>query len=473
MKTKFSVPVVCAFLLLSCSKEISERTKPQNDLNELSDKDGIKAKLVFAKILAKAVTNEEIRNIISTNASKEFDKDYDVLYHRVKNEKILDSTFYSYIKNNSSEIEYEMINNDALLNIYVPKNQNVDNIEKIKNQVPLVAVRNADDKLIAYNSNGQIKELDPNTLPNFPVIVVKDNERVVAISKDNSKELKNNLGNYIFSTDKNNFYYTNNEYNPNVSFRGIVASNLDSEILKAYNQNLNCNTCYQRDWIYYNIYPAGGQNEGGLNRQYAEAITGIAFTNTDVFSTIGGWDEGKYELQIRSFYGGRSEGVFSSDLKVISVDPEKMFLFDSDNRPIAPIQYNPSYITYTAWDMNYYGDRWAFSIEEFDPSKTTNRSYTHTTTFGANYKVTGDVNVKIVKIGTEFNGSITNTKSNTFNVETTEGSDQLGTGVMTWTDPIITTIKSKIPLVNLRNVAFTKEINTGSVLLSVEPVKIQ
>ena len=90
MKKVYILLFLLTLTFASCKKQESEPlveniiTKPNTTVNEINilQKD-------FAKILAKAVDKEPaLRSFIRTQSLKMFDKDYDVLYQLIKNEKV-------------------------------------------------------------------------------------------------------------------------------------------------------------------------------------------------------------------------------------------------------------------------------------------------------------------------------------------------------------------------------------------------
>ena len=206
-----------------------------------------------------------------------------------------------------------------------------------------------------------------------------------------------------------------------------------------------------------------------MNIKYSEAITSIQFENTNVFSTVGGWDEGNYEFYVNIFFSGASTGVFSSMLKVISVNPKDMLQFDSNNNITGLLSYiPPSFYTIVPWDMKAYGNRWAFKIEEYDPEVKKTANYAHSSTFGTNFKVDASGTIaKIVKVGAEFGTTSSSTSSTNFTYETTDANDILGGGILTWTDPIMT---NKL-LVFKKDIAIMNVITTGTIALGVETVR--
>ena len=478
MKVKHLLPIFSVSMLLSCSKEQAEQSQPKlnEQAVELYGAAGAEVRVGFAKVLAKAIQNAQVRQLIESAAANQFDKDSDVLYQQIKGERIAEGTLDDYVKSMSTEAEYNLFTHAPLLTMYVPALRKSYTKTAVSSEVPWVAVRNAEDKLIAFNASGESKELDANVLPDAPVAVVKENERVVFENQAKSQAKK---GDFLFESGGNKFYFADNEFNPatakqhntaqgQTQARFIQYRTMDPVVSTAYDNSLTCNNCPQRDWIYYGIYPVGGQNEGSLNIKYSEAITSVQFENTNVFSTVGGWDEGNYELYVSIFFSGSATGPLSSMLKVISVNPNDMFEFDANGLPINNWTYTPANLyTIVPWDMKAYGNKWAFKVEEYDPSINRTLTTTNSSTYGTNFKLTTGADIKVVKVGAEFGVTSTSSSSNSYTYQTTDTNDILGGAILTWTDPVMVS-KGKwffIPIANMGT------ITTGTVRIGVETVR--
>ena len=146
----------------------------------------------FAIALAKAVEeNSALRTFIKAEALKMFDKDYDVLYHMVKDQKLADgSTFREAIlKHYVSESRLSQLEqNSPLLTIFVPELPNESFSAYSWNtatEIPSVAIRmdNTNDVPV-FDSTGKELVIPGYAIPAFPVIVIKENERVILKDKN-------------------------------------------------------------------------------------------------------------------------------------------------------------------------------------------------------------------------------------------------------------------------------------------------
>src|SRR5690606_31164118 len=127
-------------------------------------------------------------NSLKNEALRKFNKDYDVLYNYVKDKAVGDSTFRElllpYFENEDEliQIEYTL----EALTIFVPslpENSFSAETWNTSQETPLVAIRLLNnDKTPVINSEGESFLFDNNVIPGFPVVVLKENERVTVPS---------------------------------------------------------------------------------------------------------------------------------------------------------------------------------------------------------------------------------------------------------------------------------------------------
>lgn len=178
-------------------------------------------KLKFAESLANAlVANKDLRRLVKEEALKKFNKDYDVMYHLVKNKSLTPNDYYGksigktdksvlskssqattfrqallpFFKNEAELIEIEQ--KLPLLTIFVPElplgyfSAETWDIND-ENQVPDVAFRlNTSNDIPVIGKDGNKYVIEAELTPGFPIVVIKDNERVIlkkTSSKQNSK----------------------------------------------------------------------------------------------------------------------------------------------------------------------------------------------------------------------------------------------------------------------------------------------
>lgn len=197
------VTVGLSLCLWSCDKQ-DGLVQPNEDViaKELSQNEHFTRMEEVAKALAKSMGDKQVRNFIKTEASKQMDGDYDILYNWVDDKTIdgksLESIIVNYTATSPSAKTNALENlritaaSIPLLNISVPVNIDKWDTESFE---PLVAVspysfKNEKDVTLikAYDKQGNVHWLDAKKEPNFPVVAVGLNER--SIMKDGKIELK-------------------------------------------------------------------------------------------------------------------------------------------------------------------------------------------------------------------------------------------------------------------------------------------
>lgn len=185
---------------LSCNNDISNHDiKIEN--NKIKEKNEFEYKKELAIALAKAIKNDVgVRKLIKENALLKFNKDYDVLYHTIKNTVIHDTiTLRDKLIESITEQDLNRIEqNFPLLTIFVPKlfnNSFSAELWNINKDTPSVAVESSTKtQIYLFDSNGDELILKANEVPALPVVLLKDNERIVVkesfITKSGLSEFK-------------------------------------------------------------------------------------------------------------------------------------------------------------------------------------------------------------------------------------------------------------------------------------------
>lgn len=286
---------------------------------ELSATNKQNLKTSFSKTLAIALEKEPtLRAFIRAEALKQFDKDNDVLFHMVKDVKLENNkTFYeTIVQYATSKVDFDKsIESLPTLTIMVPEIPNFNPIKWNTNtEIPVVAIAPElrYENVFLYNSKGDSKQIPYGLIPGFPVVVVKENERVsVAVSGvDRSPKsavlLKSDLGkeNITFANVGNmKFSFSNEAFNglnksvennstghklsaitsngntlmntrpPRIefSFPFIPILEHDPLVVEAFDHQLD----WQRDYIYYGLNPDTGIDKGKFNIRVVEHIVAI------------------------------------------------------------------------------------------------------------------------------------------------------------------------------------------------------
>lgn len=282
-------------LFFSCSNEnfleegIASTDPPQLTVQEKQD-----IKVEFAKALSSVLySNVDARRVIKTEAVKQFDKNYDVLWSSIKDTKIGDYSFEECISSRSSKKIISIINEQLpLLNILFPEIKmfdiNAENYDYTDNELP-VAVRSNSKTLLFFA--GELTDTIPDgDVPGFNVIVVNENSRVEVNNINRSRGASYKYS--FISPSYDGISVNSNTRNAIVSSNTrsvVVNSNLvGDKAINAFDyfnkddSSIN-SMALQRDYIYYGITPTN--NSGALNYSTSEYISFIE-VNPKAYFTI-------------------------------------------------------------------------------------------------------------------------------------------------------------------------------------------
>lgn len=467
-KRNLLIVLLSMAVFASCKKDsILENFTPANAENGYLSSNELK--IEFARTLAKAMGDANVRALLKEEALKQFDNDYDVLFSLVKDREVLPGvSLASYLNSlTTTNISFGSLSEIApMLTIFVPELKEFSPAKwNTNNEIPAVAVVKNDydektnDHLIAFDALGRELQLESHKQPGFPVIVVKENERIAPI-QHNARLTKVEASNFVFSNNTVDFYFRGDSFNKKknvaVSNETIIA-NLDIRLKDAY----NLNAASQRDYVYYNIL--NPTDQGVVKNDYAEYLRSFAVTLSSFAYVTDDWTEGHLEFQMDVlFFNGAS--ALNKISKVFSFNTSD--LISADHNVSIAQSMN---LMIATWDMQKCGDTWKYVVNEIDPGQVVTTNHTSSSKFGANFEVSG---IQIFKIGLGFGGSFETNSSNSTTIQTTTGSDFCGEAVINWLSPVITshTDISGIGGGRKYNVASSW---TGSVLLVVAPQKIQ
>ncbi|MCF0057655.1 hypothetical protein [Dyadobacter sp. CY356] len=481
----FGLAVVLSLSLFSCKEDTNVTDVVEK---AISDEEKIEvgevAKLEFSKALAKALQENDVRAFLKNEALSQYDGDYDVLYALVKNKTLANGeTFEQRLSKHAMSADYKTWSERApLMTIFVPdlKEFSVKTWD-LNTQIPDVVIDNShlkekpSDKLVAISSDLKQYEVDSKVAPSFPVVVIKENERIIAKSKLNQTAKKTatlfeeNSKQVINENDTHSFYFIG-DVNPKTANKNNARTTSQSalDVIQSFNYHKSQypnEPGSQRDWVYYRIWPKyndielvnpninGGVDydwsKGVFGDYYSERITGFKFDSAlGIQAVTDSWTEGNLEFHLILAFIHRDGGI-TTDTKVFFCTPDQ--LRDSSGNPV---NFNPN-TELMAWDIYRYGDEWKFSVMEHDAGGSTTKTVSAKSNFGLNF----EVNATILKIGAKFGASATFEKSNSTVVMVNSESDQLGDARILFDNPVI------IPGGDVR---YT--FGTGAVNISIEPV---
>ncbi len=473
MRKLFLTLLGCMLIGISCQNDLEdnyvvdkneEATKPLSELER------------FSLLLSKAVSNStELRTFIRNESLKMVDNDYDVFYPIVKDKLIKDNiSFRDILKQFDYDNELGYLEQQLpLLTIYVPELPSDFNAENWKSieEIPHITTRVKGRKTISYYRDGNADlELPSNLIPGFPVLVVKNNERIVeqkSITRGHNPVSVNDRYSFIDAE----FDGINNKKTVAKTRAVEPALFEQSEIahLKtAYDEMGVSGEYWQRDNIYYGLTPTN--TSGALKRNIVEYIKMLKFTYeaflkmkdqpgdpdpiykilgkksdySDGISPEAFWQDGRFEFKIDVTINNQS-GLGTNITKFISVEPSRMFYTNFTRKDfkagwmwfstfeitsIVGTSFNTD-IKLITWDLQQNSFSWKFNFSEVDDQETYTTQETITSEFATNF------GVDLKKIGLNFGSSSKITKQSQFTRVIYKNSDELGTLEVNFSDPIL------------------------------------
>jgi hypothetical protein len=500
---KIGVFLSLVILITSCQNDDFDQSNP-NAVNETSeiqfksinfDENG-KLKLKFAEAFSSALlANKDVRRLVKEEALKKFNKDYDVLYALVKNESLTPTEYLKKSDTKTSKIllqksanaltlreallpffssEAELIEIEQkmpLLTIFVPELPldafsaeawDINNEE----QIPDVALRlNNTDDIPVIGKDGSKYVIEAELTPGFPIVVIKDNERV-RLKKSSSKQ--NSKSALIDAR----FEYLDDNFDPAsivLNNQGIAGSGIDQVLIDSYNiWQGYAPGGWQRDYIYYGLTPS--KTKGQLTYNYKEHLTSFRLTGDpkiifDIISrnsspgdvdpslvtgyrlgSSSGWTDGNFEFLVNIYIGSQSstEGLFTKrgiDLKPSDLFELKYTAYSRFNWPFKKTYIRTEIVSANkinlldpkydnkgeilTWDLFNYSNRWRFAFEEVDLTVTNNRTEKLSSKYNVNFEVNAAAGSVFEKVGLKFGASAEQSKENTYNFSYTTGSNDL------------------------------------------------
>ncbi|MGY6545455.1 MAG: hypothetical protein ACXIU2_11675, partial [Cyclobacteriaceae bacterium] len=522
--------IAVALFTLSCEQDYSDNTEFKKKEIQINEKE---AKITFALALRNAIFNEpELRNLIKEEALKMFNGDYDILYHTfketlMKSGKSVHETILDYSENR--EKTNSAIQNLPLLTILVPDLIDFTAFDwDSENELVDIAIDDVNDRktaITAISSDGEKYEIPRGYQPAYPIIVIKNNERIIS-SSDTQIKNYNNLGDLVLNLNGESYFITDNNYKTkdiNHNYENEAISRIETNssyfrvgLLSDYSHIINAiesEVEWQRDNIYYGLDASQNITRGPLNRKYMEVITGMRFNfppadfnfisnspedpsptgNDQMINILPEWTDGYFDFEINVLITtptGQEKYVRSFSLK-----PYELFnikyrienggrgrtfrIFEGISEEAPTVSLN---IPIEDWNFERYGNTWKFVIIEKDPDIKTTITTTNQTKIGTNFEF-GE------KVGFKFGATGEITESESFAIETTQSSDLLGEARLHFEDPIFlnyTISNGNWPigcggrnsppceLINTQIITYEPyTVTTGRLHLIVEPIELR
>lgn len=507
---KYFVSLLCVAALCACTDEVNEfASQPDESQSKTVNQvplDKVNAQKEFAKLLSHAASKSvDVRNFLRNEAMAQFDNDYDIFYPLVKNKKVSgDQSFrdilLSYCENEKELIQIEQ--SLPLLNILVPdlslfwdftaKTWNTNNKE-------VVIICRDDENNTLFEDGENIGNMETGDIPDFPCLVVKNNERVkISNASTRAGETTYEFISDAFDGSKKKAQTRHSDSDialePTEDLDKYVdGSQIMPSIKEAWKEFKNVPNAYQRDYIYYGITKEN--KPGTLNRNIREKLFrfrltpgayGIIadqsgdgklqnttqkkryLTNEEILQRI--WTDGSFEFHFKSYIAGENAKESMEHELVFSLRPRDVFSLekvhlhhkngtgfrhsknfysvkadDLRSKWIYPekIENNTSdcFVFTLPWDLYSKSLTIHLFVEERDNNQTTTESKTVLSEFTnkGDFTLTGSGDVDGIKLTAKlgYGFSNTNSVSSTTSVVTTLESDKIGTLSFQYFDPII------------------------------------
>ena len=448
----------------------------------------------FSSALVKVLgQNEEVRSLIKEEALKQIDFDYDVLYCLIKDKQLKNGvTLEEYLEKYLTSDELKCIHKQLpTLTLFVPtlpENSFSVHSWNTIDELPAVAVKVSDNNDVKiYYGNGETEVFPADIIPGFPVVVVKENERIVRNGEILSKTVSENIEetNLIFVDEIFNHLHgkdlVNTKTRANRPDRPVPLPKVDNpedylpanmkKTYEAYKIYKNT-TGWQRDYIYYGITPT--TDKGPFDYNMKEFLVGfelmgdalgfyrkIADQDGDPKSSIpiGGvlpanssiitWTEGEYEFKVTTYVGSKST-IGTEYKSFFRLKPDQLFRAEVERVISRPGM--PGYTVYKLvglkskrvdldlplfeWDLENYGATIKIAIEEVDGQETEVNSISSSIEFATNFGFDASFGEK-VKFGVKFGSTIKEVLNVSNTITKTLGGDELGEVIINFADPVV------------------------------------
>ena len=448
----------------------------------------------FSSALVKVLgQNEEVRSLIKEEALKQIDFDYDVLYCLIKDKQLKNGvTLEEYLEKYLTSDELKCIHKQLpTLTLFVPtlpENSFSVHSWNTIDELPAVAVKVSDNNDVKiYYGNGETEVFPADIIPGFPVVVVKENERIVRNGEILSKTVSENIEetNLIFVDEIfNNLHgkdLVNTKTRANRPDRPVPLPKVDNpedylpanmkKTYEAYKIYKNT-TGWQRDYIYYGITPT--TDKGPFDYNMKEFLVGfelmgdalgfyrkIADQDGDPKSSIpiGGvlpanssiitWTEGEYEFKVTTYVGSKST-IGTEYKSFFRLKPDQLFRAEVERVISRPGM--PGYTVYKLvglkskrvdldlplfeWDLENYGATIKIAIEEVDGQETEVNTISSSIEFATNFGFDASFGEK-VKFGVKFGSTIKEVLNVSNTITKTLGGDELGEVIINFADPVV------------------------------------
>ncbi len=455
----------------------------------------------FAKILSVAASKDAaLRRFLKTEAEKQYDNDYDVFYPYVKDAVVEDGrTLRDVLLSYSSEEELGTLENSLpLLTIMIPDLSAFGAFSVYKwdpkDEQVAVTYAKGNDSSVFYSEGDSILSLPAGSLPSFPFLVVKSNERMKVVGTGTTRAGQGVSYQYDFvdpAFDGSKTVHTRASYydekNPEAAPEDkpyLRKSVIDRRCVDAYNFSKQNRKLIDREYIYYNLSPknpTGGQLEPNVREKIYMFRISPAEYNRLIDKEAGQdphleeyefyktwhpslaqiakdlWTDGAFEIIIQSYKGATG----FAEVKPISVKGSDLFYVDKFHvryKHATGFRHAKWWYSVTPDDLRgkwvdlsdknlYLTDTWDLlnspvdvfiKILEKDDGVLKTVSESYTTSYVAKAELGAGVNIGDEwKINLGFSGQLSGQKSYTVSYQYKDENDDLGSIVLNFKDPVI------------------------------------
>lgn len=428
--------------------------------------------------------SKEARSLIKNEALKKIDHDYDVLYELIKNNKLQNGeTFESLIANYLSRDTLQIIKTEIpTLTIFVPSlYEGSFSAEEwdIDKQLPFVGVRTIETNDVpAYNLDGEEYVIESGLIPTYPIVVIKENERIVAKDKSTTLLYSPNMDlnvNSDFSFLDRSFNNMNASGPENLknaepfNFTPIIPDNL-KKVYEGYDIYSGING-WQRDYIYYNITPSN--TKGPFNYNFKEHLVGFEMlgdprsainkiadqtgdpmldgewhdpnSGSSGVHILSPWTDGEFEFKVKVYYGTKNP-TGNELITYKRIKPSALFDVQTErytgDKYCKIVSIANKHVSFSVplalfeWNLENYSSIIKIAIEEVDNTQTIVNQVQTSSEFATNFNY--DVTFgEVVKNGMKFGSSQKSVIQQSHSVTTAVGNDELGEVLINFADDII------------------------------------
>ncbi len=507
-----SIKIICVLLCLGVGVIFTacQRDETFEIISPLVKSSSDKLKFEFSKSFSVAISNEPIiRPFLKSEALKMMDGDFDILYALVKEKKLSNGkTFEETLAPHFGGVDKlrKIEEGLPLLTLFIPSlPENSFSAEKwnADAEIPYVAIRlNTSNDVPIISPEGEQYILDSELIPSYPIVVIKENERMVVTGQNGFGQAK---GERSFTIGNKSYKFVDDLFDNELqmakqrdNLRDVLDWQVDQKLLDAYSIYRNVDG-WHRDYIYYNITPSN--TVGPIRYDFTEKITyfdivgsalavyyAIAEQTGDPQIKTGkkssGWTDGSFEIRANALIQARN-GIGPSISNATYVTGANLFnvTYNVEKRGVWPFRYDyytiktvtskpqNTNLSIVNWDLNKYASSFRIDIEESDNTEVVTTSSSETVKFAANFEFNVGYGSD-VKVGLKYGFTQEQTRTATISRQSTLYSDKLGEFVVNFEDKVV--IQDFVtPYINPDAYTRIRDYSNGTILINVEPRRVQ